>query len=130
GVGVTGVKATSNESQSLNVKWEVACPGDAENFTVTWEDTEGLSDTKEGVTDTTYTFSELIGGTYTVTVQAFWSDGNSMGDVKQSEATVVSQKKSKSDGFSGGEIAGIVIGCIAGVALIGIAIFFIVKRKK
>ena len=35
-----------------------------------------------------------------------------------------------STGLSGGAIAGIVIGCLAGVALIGVAIYFLACNKK
>ncbi|KAH7264360.1 hypothetical protein B0J15DRAFT_524497 [Fusarium solani] len=41
-----------------------------------------------------------------------------------------SNKKSGSSGLSGGAIAGIVIGAVAGVALIGAAAFFLYRRKS
>ena len=42
----------------------------------------------------------------------------------------VTNSDKKGNKLSGGQIAGIVIGCIAGVAIIAVAIFFIIKRKK
>lgn len=42
----------------------------------------------------------------------------------------VTNSDKKGNKLSGGQIAGNVIGCIAGVAIIVVAIFFIIKRKK
>ncbi|KAM3910427.1 cell adhesion molecule CEACAM1-like isoform 1-T1 [Leptodactylus fuscus] len=59
---------------------------------------------------------------------------NVMGSATFIFNVVVSPKEdsfgSSSTGLNGGEIAGIVIGVLAGVALIGVIAFFVVKKKK
>ena len=70
-------------------------------------------------------------GVYTVTVKVTDVAGNEATDVKQ----ITVEKKAPEDnggkkGLSAGAIAGIVIGCIAGVGLIGLGVYFFLKRKK
>lgn len=77
-------------------------------------------------------------GVYTVTVKVTDVAGNEATDVKQITVTKkaggtqssTGSKKDDGKGLSGGAIAGIVIGCVAGVGLIAGAVWFLLRRKK
>ena len=111
-----------------------ATAGDEIEITYTASDditqTSGLNVTvtvtKDGqavaVTDNKFTAKE---GVYTVTVTVRDIAGNEATDTIQ-----ITVKAAPSDGLSTGAIAGIAIGCVAAVAVAGVAVYFVVKKKK
>lgn len=96
-----------------------------ESVTVTAEDKEGKEfkcwkDESGKIVSTNKSYTFTVNGETTLT--AVYEDKSSGGG----EITPPAKK----DGLSGGQIAGIVIGSLAGVGIVGFAIFWFVVKKK
>lgn len=130
---------------------------EAANLDIETKVTHGSGDDLEEVAVTDNKFTATKEGTYTITVTVTDEAGNQTVKVKEitvtsstpggddssdtgtttapnpgtstSDGGETSAPEEPGDGLSGGEIAGITIGSVAGAALIGLAIFFLLKRK-
>lgn len=91
--------------------------------------------TKDGnavtLTDNKFTAEE---GVYTVTVTVRDVAGNEAYDTIQITVSAAANNggddTNPSKGLSAGAIAGIVIGCVAAVAIAGVAVFLVIRKKK
>lgn len=55
---------------------------------------------------------------------------NAFGLLNQKQQAFTKELQTADSGLSGGEIAGICVGCVFGAALIGVIVYIIIKRKK
>lgn len=55
---------------------------------------------------------------------------NAFGLLNQKQQAFTKELQTADSGLSGGEIAGICVGCVVGVALIGVIIYFVIFRRK
>ena len=102
---------------------------EGESVTVTAEDKEGKvfqgwQDETGKIVSTEKSYTFTVNGETTLT--AVYEDKSSGGGTIDGEIAPAPDK----NGLSGGQIAGIVIGSIAGVGIVGFAIFWFVVKKK
>lgn len=102
---------------------------EGESVTVTAEDKEGKEfvgwkDASENIVSTKKEYTFVVKDEMVLT--AVYQDKASGGGTIDGEIAPAPDKK----GLSGGQIAGIVIGSIAGVGIVGFAIFWFVVKKK
>lgn len=122
---ITELKIAKIGTHNVVINGESNFYAHGESVTVTAEDKEGKEFVgwKDGSgkivsTNKSYTFTV----TEATTLTAVYEDKSSGGG----EITPPAKK----DGLSGGQIAGIVIGSVAGVGIVGFAIFWFVVKKK
>ena len=122
---ITELKIAKIGTHNVIVNGESKFYKEGESVTVTAEDKEGKEfkcwkdeSGKIVSTNKSYTFTV----TEATTLTAVYEDKSSGGG----EITPPAKK----DGLSGGQIAGIVIGSVAGVGIVGFAIFWFAVKKK
>ncbi|KAG8433867.1 hypothetical protein GDO86_012292 [Hymenochirus boettgeri] len=74
--------------------------------------------------------TESDNGTYQCKAENFMGISTYRFELSVKREPVTPESPANKPGLSGGEIAGIVIGVLAGLVLIGVAVFFIVKANK
>lgn len=122
---ITELKIAKIGTHNVVINGESNFYAHGESVTVTAEDKEGKEfvgwkDESGKIVSTNKSYTFTVNGETTLT--AVYEDKSSGGG----EITPPAKK----DGLSGGQIAGIVIGSLAGVGIVGFAIFWFVVKKK
>ena len=126
---ITELKIAKIGTHNVIVNGESNFYKEGESVTVTAEDKEGKvfqgwQDETGKIVSTEKSYTFTVNGETTLT--AVYEDKSSGGGTIDGEIAPAPDK----NGLSGGQIAGIVIGSIAGVGIVGFAIFWFVVKKK
>ena len=126
---ITELKIAKIGTHNVIVNGESKFYKEGESVTVTAEDKEGKvfqgwQDETGKIVSTEKSYTFTVNGETTLT--AVYEDKSSGGGTIDGEIAPAPDKK----GLSGGQIAGIVIGSVAGVGIVGFAIFWFVVKKK
>ncbi|KAK9374994.1 uncharacterized protein V1513DRAFT_57229 [Lipomyces chichibuensis] len=115
---------TSSESSSSS---DVMSTPDGQSTTI---DSSSFTTSTSGQSIATATTSVTTGLTVTTTVSASQSSTGGANSASAGSSSANSGNSRPSHGISGGGIAGIVIGVIAGLAIIAALVFFIRRRRR
>ncbi len=126
---ITELRIAKIGTHNVIVNGESKFYADGESVTVTAEDKEGKEfkgwkDESGNIVSTNKSYTFTVKGETTLT--AVYQDKAPGGGTIDGEIAPAPDK----NGLSGGQIAGIVIGSIAGVGIVGFAIFWFVVKKK
>lgn len=126
---ITELKIAKIGTHNVVINGESNFYKEGESVTVTAEDKEGKvfqgwQDETGKIVSTEKSYTFTVNGETTLT--AVYEDKSSGGGTIDGEIAPAPDKK----GLSGGQIAGIVIGSLAGVGIVGFAIFWFVVKKK